>query len=115
MKCPYINPTIQQCTNCPIPGGCVKNNTDYQIEQIRKWQKNKPDKVRQYAKNKRANYTPEKKQSELQRLLDWKAHNPAKVKRSVNRCGKRYRKAHMEQEKVRNHVNYLKRKERQAG
>jgi hypothetical protein len=24
MKCPYINPTIQQCTNCPLPD-CVRD------------------------------------------------------------------------------------------
>lgn len=109
MKCPYEKPTITDCGSCPLPDCVRSESADIQVY-VREWQKNNPDKVREYQRKKRANFSTEKKQSELQRLADWKTKNPSMVKRSIKRCGKRWRKAHREEERERNRLNYLKRK-----
>lgn len=113
MKCPYINPTIQQCNNCTLPE-CARTEEQEAYIQVKQWQAKNPEKVKQYQKNKRDRYSPEKKQSELQRLNEWRVKNPSKVRQSVNRCGSRWRAAHRAEERERNRINYLKRKERQA-
>ena len=113
MKCPYDRPTISDCGKCPFED-CVRPETaDVQVY-VKRWQEKNPEKVKQYQKNKRARFSPEKKRSELQRLAEWKKNNQAKVKQSIKRCGKRWRKAHREEERERNRRNYLKKRERQA-
>jgi ABC-type taurine transport system substrate-binding protein len=114
VKCPYINPTINQCLNCTLDE-CGRSTTADNYIYIKRWQEKNPDKVKQYAKTKRDNYSTEKKQAELQRLAEWKQNHTERVKKSVKRCGKRWRKAHKQEERERNRTNYLKRKERQAG
>jgi hypothetical protein len=45
MKCPYANPTIQQCENCTLPD-CVREITEDHNNYQSNWCKNNPDKRR---------------------------------------------------------------------
>lgn len=103
----------KNCFECQYED-CIRSETADMQVYVKRWQDKNPDKVKQYQKTKRDNFSPEKKQAELQRLTEWKKNNPSKVKRSVKRCGNRWRKAHREEERERNRINYLKKRERQA-
>ena len=100
----------RDCFHCKYEDCIISLTADHQIY-VKRWQDKNPEKVKQYAKVKRDNYSPEKKQSELQRLAEWKETHPARAKKSVKRCGERWRKAHREEERERNKLNYQKKKE----
>jgi hypothetical protein len=113
MTCPYINPSIQQCLNCPL-SDCTRLLTDSAVYS-REWRKKNPDKARRIDANKRAKFSAEKKKSELERLENWKKKHPARVRKRIIINNRKWRKAHREQERERSKMNYQKRKERQVG
>jgi acyl-CoA reductase-like NAD-dependent aldehyde dehydrogenase len=84
MKCPYTNPTIQQCESCSFDD-CIWDEC-------------------QKAKERHKRY---------------RDRHPERVRAIIRKAGKKYRESHREQERLRNHINYLERKarlrERQAG
>jgi hypothetical protein len=46
MKCPYINPTVSQCEQCPFPDDCVRDEKQDHNDYNREWNHNHPDRVR---------------------------------------------------------------------
>lgn len=73
MKCPYTNPTIQQCENCPLPD-CTKNEDS---ERAIKWIKNNPEK----RKIIRRRYYLNHRQSEINRTKQYRAENIEEIRR----------------------------------
>jgi hypothetical protein len=55
MKCTYINPTIQQCENCPLPD-CVRDEKQDHNEYCREWNRNHPERLRATLKRYRASH-----------------------------------------------------------
>lgn len=109
MKCPYTKPTITDCNKCPFPD-CIRSESADVQARVKEWKKANPEKVREYHRRRRENFTKEKKQAELQRLNEWKAKNPSNVKKSQRKSNEKWRAAHREEERERNRLNYLKRK-----
>lgn len=60
MKCPYINPTIQQCEKCYLPD-CVRDERQDDREKCKRYYYKDIDKSRQYHRERaRARYDRQK-------------------------------------------------------
>jgi hypothetical protein len=77
VKCPYSNPTIVQCNNCHLPD-CVRDEKQDQREQVERWRKDNPERVKeirhnQYIKNR-------EKEKAYQKQYYQKVKNTSKYK-----------------------------------
>ena len=74
MTCPYKNPTISQCENCPLPD-CTRTETADVNGRIYKWKKANPEKVRAAKRRYYANH----REREIERNKAWYRENKENV------------------------------------
>ena len=86
MKCPYINPTAQQCLECPLDE-CVRSLTADVNEQKRLWRQKNPEKYKAI----RMRYYHNNLEKERDRRRDYYHRNKEKIinaqreKRNINK------------------------------
>jgi hypothetical protein len=76
MKCPYINPTIQQCENCTFDD-CIRGETQDANERASKWIRENPKK-RAVIRNK---YYAKHRDTEISYSKNYRMANLEEVRR----------------------------------
>lgn len=85
MKCPYINPTVQQCMNCPYPD-CIKDDLSLAEYQEDVLPVEVPESVRK-ARIRANRYAVKHKEEIRKRALEYYRANKEKYhKRSIQWC-----------------------------
>lgn len=125
MKCSYINPTIQQCENCPMPD-CVNDDLsleDYQEDvspedvprsvQMARIRANRyAESHREENRERALQYYYDNKQSELERARQWQSENKDRVSTAAR---ERYHKNIEYRRQYQRDYRARKKAERQAG
>jgi len=104
----------KDCFNCEFPD-CVRSESADINVYVKRWIETHQEQYKAIRARHDKKYYFTHKEQECERLAVWRKNNPQKVKRSLRKSGKKWCKAHREEERERNRMNYLKRKERQAG
>jgi hypothetical protein len=117
MKCPYINPTIAQCENCPLPD-CFNDELSYdemisqnKVDQEIKYEL--PDGHKKKARKARG-YDKRYYEKHKTKILAKAKAEPEKHRKASNK----YYSSHTEQERQRNkekHINNREKRLKQMG